>query len=101
MASETGDDGRRCAERERVGREEMMMSTKEESMTGGTTETRLPGAATTDREGKYLSFFLDGEEYGIGILKIKEIIDESGNAGNLPVGSIEHAYNFFAVRYLE
>jgi purine-binding chemotaxis protein CheW len=27
-----------------------------------------------DREGKYLSFFLDREEYGIGILKVKEII---------------------------
>ncbi len=29
---------------------------------------------TADREGKYLSFFLDREEYGIGILKVKEII---------------------------
>jgi len=27
-----------------------------------------------DREGKYLTFSLDNEEYGIGILKIKEII---------------------------
>lgn len=27
-----------------------------------------------DREGKYLTFSLAGEEYGIGILKIKEII---------------------------
>jgi purine-binding chemotaxis protein CheW len=27
-----------------------------------------------DREGKYLTFALDNEEYGIGILKIKEII---------------------------
>lgn len=27
-----------------------------------------------DREGKYLTFSLDREEYGIGILKIKEII---------------------------
>jgi purine-binding chemotaxis protein CheW len=26
------------------------------------------------REGKYLTFSLDGEEYGIGILKVKEII---------------------------
>jgi len=26
------------------------------------------------REGKYLTFFLAGEEYGIGILKVKEII---------------------------
>ena len=30
--------------------------------------------AMTDREGKYLTFTLAGEEYGIGILKIKEII---------------------------
>jgi purine-binding chemotaxis protein CheW len=27
-----------------------------------------------DREGKYLTFSLGGEEYGIGILKVKEII---------------------------
>ena len=30
--------------------------------------------AMADREGKYLTFVLDKEEYGIGILKIKEII---------------------------
>lgn len=30
--------------------------------------------ASTDRGGKYLTFSLAGEEYGIGILKIKEII---------------------------
>ena len=30
--------------------------------------------AMTDKEGKYLTFTLDEEEYGIGILKIKEII---------------------------
>ncbi len=30
--------------------------------------------AITEREGKYLTFTLDSEEYGIGILKIKEII---------------------------
>jgi len=64
------------------------MSTKEESMTGGTTETRLPGAVTTDREGKYLSFFLDGEEYGIGILKIKEII------GMMPITPIPQTPEF-------
>jgi purine-binding chemotaxis protein CheW len=32
-----------------------------------------------DREGKYLTFLLGGEEYGIGILKVKEII------GMLPI----------------
>jgi purine-binding chemotaxis protein CheW len=30
--------------------------------------------AGADREGKYLTFFLADEEYGIGILKVKEII---------------------------
>jgi purine-binding chemotaxis protein CheW len=30
--------------------------------------------AMSDREGKYLTFTLDEEDYGIGILKIKEII---------------------------
>jgi len=30
--------------------------------------------AMTNREGKYLTFVLAGEEYGIGILKVKEII---------------------------
>ncbi len=57
-------------------------------MTGGTTETRLSGAAKTDREGKYLSFFLDGEEYGIGILKIKEII------GMMPITPIPQIPEF-------
>ena len=28
----------------------------------------------TDHEGKYLTFSLSEEEYGIGILKVKEII---------------------------
>jgi purine-binding chemotaxis protein CheW len=35
-----------------------------------------------DREGKYLTFSLAGEEYGIGILKIREII------GMMPVTSV-------------
>ncbi len=30
--------------------------------------------AVVNREGKYLTFILAGEEYGIGILKVKEII---------------------------
>lgn len=30
--------------------------------------------AMSDKEGKYLTFSLAGEEYGIGILKVKEII---------------------------
>ncbi len=36
----------------------------------------------TDKEGKYLTFTLAGEEYGIGILKIKEII------GMMPITSV-------------
>jgi purine-binding chemotaxis protein CheW len=35
-----------------------------------------------DREGKYLTFALTGEEYGIGILKVKEII------GLIPITTI-------------
>jgi purine-binding chemotaxis protein CheW len=37
---------------------------------------------TAHREGKYLTFSLAGEEYGIGILKIREII------GMMPVTSV-------------
>lgn len=33
-----------------------------------------PGTSGLDREGKYLTFSLGDEEYGIGILKVKEII---------------------------
>ena len=39
-------------------------------------------AHATDREGKYLTFSLAGEEYGIGILKIREII------GMMPITSV-------------
>jgi purine-binding chemotaxis protein CheW len=38
--------------------------------------------AMTEKEGKYLTFKLAGEEYGIGILKIKEII------GMMPVTTV-------------
>ena len=41
-----------------------------------------------DREGKYLTFTLGGEEYGIGILKIKEII------GMLPVTTVPQTPEF-------
>jgi len=44
--------------------------------------------ATTDREGKYLTFSLAGEEYGIGILKIKEII------GMMPITFVPQAPAF-------
>ena len=43
-------------------------------MSEGTRETGELAKGMLHREGKYLSFFLDREEYGIGILKIKEII---------------------------
>jgi len=33
-----------------------------------------PGNSGAEREGKYLTFSLGDEEYGIGILKVKEII---------------------------
>jgi purine-binding chemotaxis protein CheW len=41
-----------------------------------------------DREGKYLTFALDQEEYGIGILKVKEII------GMMPVTSVPRTPSF-------
>jgi purine-binding chemotaxis protein CheW len=42
-----------------------------------TEQAKIMGQAVqriADREGKYLTFSLDREEYGIGILKVKEII---------------------------
>jgi len=44
--------------------------------------------STEDREGKYLTFSLDEEEYGIGILKIKEII------GMMPITSVPRTPEF-------
>jgi purine-binding chemotaxis protein CheW len=38
--------------------------------------------STMDREGKYLTFTLAKEEYGIGILKVKEII------GMMPITTV-------------
>ncbi|MDY6988136.1 MAG: chemotaxis protein CheW [Thermodesulfobacteriota bacterium] len=40
--------------------------------------------AMAEKEGKYLTFSLDNEEYGIGILQIKEII------GMMPVTTVPH-----------
>jgi purine-binding chemotaxis protein CheW len=42
----------------------------------------------TDREGKYLTFSMADEEYGIGILKIREII------GMMPITSIPQTPEF-------
>lgn len=44
--------------------------------------------AMTDKEGKYLTFTLDNEEYGIGILKIKEII------GMMPITGVPKTPDF-------
>ena len=44
--------------------------------------------AMTNREGKYLTFSLAGEEYGIGILKIKEII------GVMPITTVPRTPSF-------
>ncbi|MBF0229520.1 MAG: purine-binding chemotaxis protein CheW [Desulfamplus sp.] len=44
--------------------------------------------SSNDREGKYLTFSLAGEEYGIGILQVKEII------GMMPITSVPRTPNF-------
>jgi purine-binding chemotaxis protein CheW len=45
-------------------------------------------ACTAKRDGKYLTFSLAGEEYGIGILKIREII------GMMPITSVPETPHF-------
>jgi purine-binding chemotaxis protein CheW len=45
-------------------------------------------ARAVNREGKYLTFSLAGEEYGIGILKIREII------GMMPITSVPETPQF-------
>lgn len=44
--------------------------------------------AMGDKEGKYLTFSLAGEEYGIGILKVKEII------GMMPITTVPRTPSF-------
>jgi purine-binding chemotaxis protein CheW len=44
--------------------------------------------ATTIKTGKYLTFTLDEEEYGIGILKVKEII------GMMPITTVPRTPDF-------
>ena len=51
-------------------------------MAKGSKKTDQAAEAATEREGKYLTFTMADEEYGIGILKIKEII------GMMPVTSV-------------
>ncbi len=48
----------------------------------------LDARAMADREGKYLTFSLGGEEYGIGILRVKEII------GMMPITTVPQTPNF-------
>ncbi|MGD9733496.1 MAG: chemotaxis protein CheW [Desulfamplus sp.] len=45
-------------------------------------------SSLSDREGKYLTFSLAGEEYGIGILQVKEII------GMMPITSVPRTPDF-------
>ena len=53
------------------------------------TETMTQAAKSmADKEGKYLTFSLADEEYGIGILKIKEII------GMMPITSVPRTPEF-------
>jgi len=51
-------------------------------------ETDATAEAMLPRGGKYLTFSLAGEEYGIGILKVKEII------GMMPVTSVPRTPEF-------
>ncbi len=46
------------------------------------------GTGTINKTGKYLTFSLDEEEYGIGILKVKEII------GMMPITSVPRTPKF-------
>ena len=56
----------------------------EHTTAGGSTGVK----AMVDKEGKYLTFSLDNEEYGIGILKIKEII------GMMPITTVPQTPEF-------
>ena len=44
-------------------------------------------SSSVEKESKYLTFSLDAEEYGIGILKIKEII------GMMPITNVPKPLN--------
>ncbi|HEY8484285.1 MAG TPA: chemotaxis protein CheW [Longimicrobiales bacterium] len=52
------------------------------------TETTTAAAPATQRGGKYLTFFLAGEEYGVEILKVHEII------GLLPITRVPRTPEF-------
>ncbi len=57
-------------------------------MTALTDEAIQTANSIADKEGKYLTFTLAQEEYGIGILKIKEII------GMMPITSVPQTPEF-------
>jgi purine-binding chemotaxis protein CheW len=50
--------------------------------------TEQTGKGMGDKQGKYLTFSLAGEEYGIGILKVKEII------GMMPITTVPRTPGF-------
>ena len=58
------------------------------NMTQANQSNENNGAAALDREGKYLTFSMQNEEYGISILKIKEII------GMMPVTPVPQTPEF-------
>jgi purine-binding chemotaxis protein CheW len=60
----------------------------EKRMTDMTKKINQAVKAMGDREGKYLTFSLAGEEYGIGILKVKEII------GMMPITTVPRTPSF-------
>ncbi len=57
-------------------------------MAESTDRSEQMGGGMSDREGKYLTFSLAGEEYGIGILKVKEII------GMMPITTVPRTPEF-------
>ncbi len=56
-------------------------------------DDELGGDIMTEKEWKYLTFSLDGEEYGISILKVKEII------GMMPVTTVPRTPDFVKRRH--
>jgi purine-binding chemotaxis protein CheW len=65
------------------------MSTQIHQMTGSSSDTTsLQSAEKRDRGGKYLTFFLGEEEYGLEILKVQEII------GMMPITFVPKAPRF-------
>ncbi len=57
-------------------------------MEGASQAKKAQGGLSGGREGKYLTFSLAGEEYGIGILRVKEII------GVMPITRVPRTPDF-------